>query len=230
MKSVLEQIWDIFDVDIPDHKQDLLRERMRKLLDGLTTKSILDIARPHDSENYHAISNMERGAATYRERNKRYGNNYKRFGEIMMALFPDGLTINTVEHWNRMGVIHMIIAKMSRYVTDPKRGHLDSAHDMGVYSFMLEELDAEAEGLNVTPPQPLITIVHDVSPKSESCEHSWQYPCSKTTSIQQRCENFCSVCGKARQGHDDSFHKFLPKITHNCGKPTCCACGERGEQ
>jgi hypothetical protein len=161
-------------------------------------------------ENHHAISNMERGAGTYRVRNKRYGNNYKRFGEIMMALFPNGLTINSVEHWNRMGVIHMIIAKMSRYVTDPKKGHLDSAHDMGVYSFMLEELDAEAEGFDVSPPLPLVTTVQEVGPKATVCEHVYEYPCAK--------EHFARRC-----------KKVVPNTIHSCGKPTCVNCGDRRE-
>ena len=34
---------------------------------------------------------------TFRERNKVYGDNYKRVGEVMNALFPDGVELKTVE-------------------------------------------------------------------------------------------------------------------------------------
>jgi hypothetical protein len=133
-----------------------------------------------DQTNFHAIVNLEEALKTYIDRNKKYGNNYKRFGHVMVALFPDGLTLSSVDDFNRYGVIFMKIAKLSRYVTNPKVGHQDSVHDDIVYSAMLEELDAEIAGLYVEPPVKLVTTVKpdysgqwlaevEVKPLSECC-------------------------------------------------------------
>lgn len=167
-------------------------------------------------ENHHAMNNMARARDTYKVRNAKYGNNYKRFGQIMMALYPHGLTIDSFEQWNRLGILHMIIAKLSRYVTDPKVGHLDSIHDIGVYAFMLEELDAEAAGLDVTPPEPLVTT-RDVSDNFEDCQHIYKYPCHKEHQA-RRC--------KPATGHLSPPDGV---IYHLCGKPTCITCGNRRE-
>lgn len=155
--------------------------------------------------NHHAISNMERALSTYRDRNRVYGNNYKRFGIIMHSLYPKGVDFTTPEQWNRFGIILQMISKLSRYVTDPAAGHIDSIHDMGVYSFMLEELDAEQAGLDVLPPIPLTTVLRDVGPKDVlpgACEHVYVYPCFKQAII-KRC-----VASE-----------------HTCGVLSCAACG-----
>lgn len=87
---------------------------------------------------------LRAGAATYEGRNKVYGDNYKHFGEMMAALFPDGLVLKDVPDWNRFGVYVMLAAKLSRYAASfASGGHLDSAHDSMVYSAMLEELTRE---------------------------------------------------------------------------------------
>jgi hypothetical protein len=82
---------------------------------------------------------------TFRERAAVYGDNYLRFGHVMQALFPDGVTINNADDWNRFGIIIQKVSKLSRYATNPYCGHIDSTHDDGVYSFMLESLDRAAE-------------------------------------------------------------------------------------
>lgn len=85
---------------------------------------------------------LEAMAATYRERNKTYGNSYKRFGEVMAAMFPEGLTIKGVDDFNRMGIFFMIVGKLTR-MSSGDLLHKDSIHDVAVYSAMLEELIAE---------------------------------------------------------------------------------------
>lgn len=83
-------------------------------------------------------------AGLYEERNKLYGDNYKRFGDIMHALFPDGLTIQTPQEWNRLGVFVQIISKSTRYAALFNAwGHKDSLDDSAVYAMMLSELDEE---------------------------------------------------------------------------------------
>lgn len=85
---------------------------------------------------------MQEAMETFRERGKVYGKNYYQFGDVMCAIFPDGLEAKTVQDWRRLGVLVQIVGKLTRYSNNfSKGGHQDSIHDTGVYSFMLEELD-----------------------------------------------------------------------------------------
>lgn len=160
--------------------------------------------------NHHAISNMERATKTYKTRNRVYGNNYKRFGVIMMSLFPEGVLLNTAHQWNRFGILIQKVSKLSRYVTDPMNGHMDSVHDDGVYSFMLEQLDAEQLGLSTDAPVPLVMTQgylerEEVLPNP--CEHVFKYPCRKLPQ-----DKWCAI---------------VPGQMHACGFMTCINCGEK---
>lgn len=80
-------------------------------------------------------------AATYEERSKTYGDNYKKFGAQMVAIFPNGLPPLDEDGWNQFGCWLMAMIKLHRYAENiGKGGHSDSAHDAMVYSGMLEEL------------------------------------------------------------------------------------------
>lgn len=80
-------------------------------------------------------------AETYEQRNKLYGDNYKKFGRVMSAIFPNGLSLYTVEEFNRLGIFIQCLSKLTRYSENLTRGgHQDSAHDLSVYAAMLEEL------------------------------------------------------------------------------------------
>lgn len=80
-------------------------------------------------------------AATYEERNKQYGNNYKQIGDSLASIFPDGLPPMNAEEWNCFSAWFMLFGKTLRYGANiGKGGHKDSAHDGIVYSAMLEEL------------------------------------------------------------------------------------------
>lgn len=82
-------------------------------------------------------------AKTYEERRELYGDNYKYYGDVMRGLFPHGIIISSAEDWNRLGLLHNIVTKITRYAQTLKRGgHKDSAHDASVYSAMLEEMTA----------------------------------------------------------------------------------------
>lgn len=90
------------------------------------------------------VPTMLRGAAAlYEERNKLYGDNYKRFGTAMAAMFPDGLIIKTAEDWNRLGIYVQVAAKFTRYANMWSSGHKDTVDDIAVYAMMLQELDDE---------------------------------------------------------------------------------------
>lgn len=90
-----------------------------------------------------AISNLEIGAKTFQERNKKYGDSYLTFGAVMASLFPAGLVIaaGDVDAFNRLGIYVQIISKCCRYATSLNvGGHEDSAHDIMVYGAMLQEV------------------------------------------------------------------------------------------
>lgn len=93
-----------------------------------------------------AVSEQLRNCANiYEERNKVYGDNYKHFGKIMVGLFPNGLTLETEDDFNRIGVFVQAVSKITRYAKKfSSGGHADSLDDLSVYSQMLRELDAEA--------------------------------------------------------------------------------------
>jgi len=76
---------------------------------------------------------------TFKERNKIYGDNWKRIGCVLEALFPDGVTIKTAKEHNRYHLFMMIMVKITRLSTT-NINHIDSAHDIAVYSAMLESL------------------------------------------------------------------------------------------
>ena len=89
---------------------------------------------------------MENAMKWYAEKGQVYGHTYKRFGLIMSALFPGGLTIKSVDDWNRLGVLVPIVGKLLRYTNlyqDPKRG-AEELDDMAVYTFILESIDHDS--------------------------------------------------------------------------------------
>ena len=94
--------------------------------------------------NKHPIECMEEALLTFKERNKEYGDNYLNHGKVMMALFPNGVDLKTQKDYNRFGIINMMVAKMTRYCQGWPKPHVDSVHDLGVYSFMLESLDNDS--------------------------------------------------------------------------------------
>ncbi len=81
-------------------------------------------------------------AELYKQRNVLYDNNYKMFGYAMIAMFPEGVTLKSVDDFNRFGIFVQIISKATRYGQQFNNGgHADSLDDVAVYSQMLQELD-----------------------------------------------------------------------------------------
>jgi hypothetical protein len=85
---------------------------------------------------------LEEMANTYRERNAVYGDNYKRVGDVMKALFPNGVAINTAAQFNVWHLFELIVVKMTRFANSGL-SHQDSIHDLGVYAAMVESLIAQ---------------------------------------------------------------------------------------
>lgn len=78
-------------------------------------------------------------ADTYRERNKVYGDNYKRVGDVMVALFPDGVNIKTDDQFNVWHLFELMIVKLTRFANSGLT-HVDSIHDAAVYAAMVQSL------------------------------------------------------------------------------------------
>lgn len=85
-------------------------------------------------------------AGIYEQRNALYGDNYKRFGHIMAALFPQGMNLESPDDWNRAGIFVQMVSKITRYANCWDHGHNDSLDDLSVYTMMLRELDGDAFG------------------------------------------------------------------------------------
>lgn len=76
-------------------------------------------------------------ANTYRERNAVYGDNWRRVGDVMMALYPNGVKLSTAEEFNRWHLFELIVVKLTRFVNS-QLTHADSIHDIAVYAAMIE--------------------------------------------------------------------------------------------
>jgi len=83
-------------------------------------------------------------ADIYEQRNKIYGNNYFRFGTVAREILGN-IELKSAEDFNRFGILVQILAKITRYGENFKRGgHDDSLDDLAVYAMMLKELDIAA--------------------------------------------------------------------------------------
>lgn len=88
---------------------------------------------------------LQRAAETFKQRAEVYGDNYKKFGQVIAALNMD-LQMRSVQDWNRFGLLIQIISKLMRYTENfSKGGHDDSLNDLSVYAAMLRSLDQEGE-------------------------------------------------------------------------------------
>jgi hypothetical protein len=79
---------------------------------------------------------------TFAERNKEYGDNYKKVAPIMKILFPEG--VGDLVFDDRWHLFELIVVKLTRFATG-KLSHVDSIHDTAVYAAMIESLLREAE-------------------------------------------------------------------------------------
>lgn len=88
---------------------------------------------------------LSESADLFRQRNKEYGSSYKEFGSVMVAFFPDGLTLKTENDFARFAIFNMVAGKLDRYARNfSKGGHSDSLMDISVYSAMLQDLDKQS--------------------------------------------------------------------------------------
>jgi len=94
---------------------------------------------------------LAEAAKTFAERRAVYGDNYKRVGAAMAALFPKGVELKTADDHNRFHIFMLVLVKLSRYCVNwEKGGHQDSIHDAAVYCAMLEDIDDGIAGSKVS--------------------------------------------------------------------------------
>jgi hypothetical protein len=89
---------------------------------------------------------LAEAAKTYNERNAVYGDNFKRVGGVMQALFPNGVKLDSDEAFQRWHILELAVVKLTRWAVSVERGesHQDSLRDLAVYSAILEEIDTNA--------------------------------------------------------------------------------------
>jgi hypothetical protein len=84
-------------------------------------------------------------AATFRQRNKMYGDNWKVVGVVMKALFPNGMKLETENDFVKLHLIDWMVGKLTR-LAHSKLTHVDSVHDLAVYAAMLEAIIRSEDG------------------------------------------------------------------------------------
>lgn len=96
---------------------------------------------------------LEGMAATFRERNAVYGDNWKMVGELMDVMFPQGIGVTThakslkataipgilLSDYDVWHLFELMIVKLSRFAISGLT-HEDSVHDLAVYAAMIEAI------------------------------------------------------------------------------------------
>ena len=78
---------------------------------------------------------------TAQSRHDVYGDNWRHHGEFIASLYPAGLVLKNAEDFTAFLAVNNVAMKLYRYCS--AGGHKDSAHDLIVYSAMLEILTKE---------------------------------------------------------------------------------------
>jgi len=107
-----------------EDKKDMNNERLKKKVDA--SKILQDMA------------------VTFKERNKIYGDNYKTVGIVMSGLFPNGVSLKTIDDYNTWHLFELMVVKLTRFA-NTNMTHKDSIHDAAVYAAMVESLLPEEE-------------------------------------------------------------------------------------
>jgi len=86
---------------------------------------------------------LEQMAATFRERNGIYRDNYKRIPSVVGALFPSGVSGELVmrPEWH---LFELILVKLARFA-NAELSHVDSIHDVAVYAAMIQSILEERQ-------------------------------------------------------------------------------------
>jgi hypothetical protein len=91
-------------------------------------------ASPQKADTAAILAQM---AATFRERNAVYKENAKMAGEVLAALYPNGVTLKTAADHEWWHVWCLLFVKLTRFVVS-EHTHVDSIHDLAVYAAIIE--------------------------------------------------------------------------------------------
>lgn len=88
---------------------------------------------------------LHSAASTYEERNAAYGDNYRRVGPALTALFGGNPVVleGAADH-ELFHLLSLIVVKLSRFTTSGCT-HRDSIHDAAVYAAMIESILVERQ-------------------------------------------------------------------------------------
>lgn len=87
-----------------------------------------------------AVNILEEAFALMKLKEEEYGSAYKKGGEILAAYFPDGVTLKTIDQFQRFLSFLMCTSKMNRYSFSLEAGgHKGSAIDLICYAGILTE-------------------------------------------------------------------------------------------
>jgi len=81
---------------------------------------------------------LEEMADTYRERSLTYGAQFHIPPQVIKAMFPNGVpsSLVTKTQWH---LFEMVVTRLVRFAHSNLQ-HVDSIHDIGVYSAIIEEV------------------------------------------------------------------------------------------
>lgn len=116
--------------------------KLEKLLSAEEIEVLMNRFPDFEGEPRSAATILDEAAETFRERNAIYKNNFLMVGNIMAAMFPEGVTLKTPDDHNRFHLFMLKVVKLSRF-TISGMTHVDSIRDDLVYSAMVEALTNE---------------------------------------------------------------------------------------
>jgi hypothetical protein len=106
---------------------------------------ILSLLQDRPRQDRRTAANiLDEMASTYRERNAVYGDNFRMVGQMMKVLFPEGIPKELL-HSDHFHLFELKLVKLSRFAISGL-SHVDSIHDDGVYSAMIEQILTEQQG------------------------------------------------------------------------------------
>jgi hypothetical protein len=85
---------------------------------------------------------LNRIADLFDRKSEEYGDSYKNMGKVLVALFPNGITLKTEDELNRFVTFVQLVFKVNRYAHNyEKGGHMDSMDDLSIYSQIMNSID-----------------------------------------------------------------------------------------
>lgn len=105
----------------------------------LSSAQLAKLVRPTEPPAFTAAEVLAQMSATFRERNAVYKDNAIMVGNVMAALFPNGITVASPAEFEKFHLFELMIVKLTRFVLSDMQ-HIDSVHDAAVYAAMIEAI------------------------------------------------------------------------------------------